>query len=322
MKTKLLIFTLLIFFLFGCESRDQANKEEENSSQSYPVDIGTSDYELTGFYGCGESKKDGDTVYLISSPEGLPAAAPCANNAPGIDWSKYSLLIAWSERCNADSEVVKKKFQQISENAYHLQLSVNPNLNLADSAAPLVLCILAPKLPESAQVVLSVILQGKENDEALQGQENGDTLKNSAQDFVNPYREAIIGKWKLIQSSTVYNFDTQHPEIVDCASDNITYDFLTSNQLEVSGGAPNDLAEGKHFYRYQKLNVGILSLPGPNLTVDGNNQLFCFARADDDIMTIRGEKITGRLVDETGLVVEQGVVATWTKTFIKLRSVQ
>jgi hypothetical protein len=143
-------------------------------------------------------------------------------------------------------------------------------------------------------------------------------LFNSELEFVNPYRETVVGQWKLIQIATVYNSDTQNPEIIDCSNDNIIYDFLTDNRLEVSGGLPDDLVEGEHFYHYQKPNVGILSLPAPNLTIDGDSRLFCTARADDDAMTVKGEKITGRIVDETGLVVEEGTVAAWTKTFAKL----
>ncbi|MDR0680526.1 MAG: META domain-containing protein [Dysgonamonadaceae bacterium] len=143
-------------------------------------------------------------------------------------------------------------------------------------------------------------------------------LFNSDPEFVNPYRETVVGKWKLIQIVTVYNSDTQNPEIIDYSNDNIIYDFLTDNRLEVSGGLPDDLAEGEYFYHYQKPNVGILSLPAPNLTIDGDNQLFCIAPADNDTMTVKGEKITGRVVGETGLIVEQGTVVAWTKTFAKL----
>jgi hypothetical protein len=122
-----------------------------------------------------------------------------------------------------------------------------------------------------------------------------------------------------MQISTINNSDTLDTEIIDCSSDSIIYDFFINNKLEVSGYIPDDLAEGEHFYQYQKLNVGQLSLPGPNLTIDNNdNLLFCITRADDDTMTIKGEKITGRVVDEAGLIVEQGTVVTWSKTFIKL----
>ncbi|MDR0733436.1 MAG: hypothetical protein LBF08_05185 [Dysgonamonadaceae bacterium] len=134
----------------------------------------------------------------------------------------------------------------------------------------------------------------------------------------NPYREIVIGKWKLIQISTVHNSDTQNPEIIDCSSDNIIYDFLKNNQLKVSGYMQDDLADGEHFYQYQQPNVGLLALPGPNLTIGSDNQLFCLALADEDTMTIKGEKITGQVVDETGLIVKQGTVVSWIKTFIKL----
>jgi hypothetical protein len=48
-------------------------------------------------------------------------------------------------------------------------------------------------------------------------------LFNPEPEFVNPYRETVVGKWKLIQISTVYDSGAHNPEIIDCSSDNIIY---------------------------------------------------------------------------------------------------
>jgi hypothetical protein len=135
--------------------------------------------------------------------------------------------------------------------------------------------------------------------------------------YNNLYKETIVGKWKLVRISTVYDFDSENPEIVDYSKDNIIYDFHTSNKLIVSGYVSDDLSEGEHSYRYQKLNVGPLSFPGPNLTIDNDSTLFCTSRADDDKMIISGEKITGRVVDKTGLIVKQGKIIAWSKSLVK-----
>jgi hypothetical protein len=148
---------------------------------------------------------------------------------------------------------------------------------------------------------------------------NDENKEPGTDDFVNPYRETIIGKWKLLQFSTLFSDKTLTSEIIDGSSYDITYDFQTNGKLEISGTIPDDLAEGEYSYFYQIPNVGPLALPGENLTIGDDNLSYCFARTDNDTMIVKGEKITGRIVDEeTGVIVEQGTVTAWTKTFIKL----
>jgi hypothetical protein len=133
------------------------------------------------------------------------------------------------------------------------------------------------------------------------------------EEFENPYRDNIIGTWKLVEISTILN--DHNPDTIDYSKNNIIYDFRSDGVLIITGHVNNDLLEGEHLFSYQKPNVCPTCLPGPNLQIDNRNAFFCLSFLKDKKMTISGEEITGQVVDKTGLIIEQGNVLKWYKTF-------
>ncbi|GHV08104.1 hypothetical protein FACS1894160_1830 [Bacteroidia bacterium] len=132
----------------------------------------------------------------------------------------------------------------------------------------------------------------------------------------NLYADNIIGRWKLTEMTTIYNYDNQNVNIINYSNDNIVYDFHADKKLIVTGLIPDDLSEGEHYYQYQIPNVCPTCLPGPNLIIGDNDRIYCFIKENE--MTINAEKIVGQVVDETGLIVEQGESVRKSKTFVKL----
>jgi hypothetical protein len=135
-------------------------------------------------------------------------------------------------------------------------------------------------------------------------------LFNSDPEFVNPYRETIVGFWKL--QNAVYNYDNEREESVEFNDNPVVYEFTDKNKLIVTGSEsilPDNISipAGEHDYTYQKPNVGIPALPAPNFRIDQGEPLFCLALANDNIMTQGGEKFDS----------QSGKIFRWNKTFIK-----
>jgi hypothetical protein len=126
----------------------------------------------------------------------------------------------------------------------------------------------------------------------------------------NPYRETIVGFWKL--QNVDYNYDNEREESVEFNDSPVVYEFTDKNKLIVTGSEtilPDNIvtAEGEHSYEYHKLYVGILALPGPNFSIDQGEPLFCLALENDHTMSLGGEKLDR----------QSGKVFRWDKTFIK-----
>jgi hypothetical protein len=132
------------------------------------------------------------------------------------------------------------------------------------------------------------------------------------EEFENPFRDNITGTWKLLYNIT--DGDT-----LDCSTRQIIYDFHAEGKLIVSGNLPNDLSEGEHTYVYRQLYVCPTCFPGPNMQIDNENRLFCEALLKDEKMIISGERVTGRVTDGNGLIIEQGTALIWRKIFVKLK---
>ena len=140
--------------------------------------------------------------------------------------------------------------------------------------------------------------------------------KDEAEEFENPYRDNIDGTWKLVEIRSQLN--DHEPETVDYSENNIIYDFR-SDVLIITGYVNDDLPEGEHLFSYQKPNVCPTCLPAPNLQIDDRRAVFCLSFKKDKKMTVSGEEITGQVVDETGLIIEQGNVLKRYKTFVQLK---
>ena len=135
--------------------------------------------------------------------------------------------------------------------------------------------------------------------------------------YKNPFRDDIIGKWKLVKSSI--STSSQKSEIIDYSEDNIIYDFQANNKLVVSGVITIDtlplfecFKEGEHFYKYQKWSDPP-SDPGTNLYMDtsvyNKKSFFCNARKDEQTMTIF----------TNGSVVINGEWYSWSKEFVIIK---
>jgi hypothetical protein len=134
----------------------------------------------------------------------------------------------------------------------------------------------------------------------------------------SPYRENIIGQWKLTEMDIMYNNDYQNVNVFDYSNNTIIYDFRADNNLTVAGYIPEDISEGEYFYRYEQPNVCPSCLPGPNLYINNNDPVFCLSLTKENKMNIREEKVTGQVIDENGLVIETGEIIRTTKIFVKL----
>jgi hypothetical protein len=129
-------------------------------------------------------------------------------------------------------------------------------------------------------------------------------------EFVNTYRETIVGFWKL--QNAVYSYDYEEEVSVEFNDNPVVYEFTDKNKLIVTGSEsvlPDDISiqAGEHDYEYQKPDVGILALPAPNFRIDQGEPFFCLAFSIDSIMTQGGEKFDSR----------SGKIFRWNKTFIK-----
>ena len=107
----------------------------------------------------------------------------------------------------------------------------------------------------------------------------------------NPYRDNIIGKWKLMyflsREEADWIFDT-----VDYSNENIIYEFRSNNKLIITGYVENDFSQGEHYYSYQQLIECPTCDPGENMTIDDNNSLYCFAKKASNEMSIGGYEVT------------------------------
>jgi hypothetical protein len=126
----------------------------------------------------------------------------------------------------------------------------------------------------------------------------------------NPYRETIVGFWKL--QNVDYNYDNEEKRSVEFNDSPVVYEFTDKNKLIVTGSEtilPDNIviAEREHDYEYQKLDVGILALPAPNFRIDQEEPLFCLALENDHIMSLGGEKLDR----------QSGKIFRWEKIFIK-----
>ena len=116
------------------------------------------------------------------------------------------------------------------------------------------------------------------------------------EEYKNPYRDNIIGQWKLINAWS--NVDYSQLDTTDYSEENIIFDFQENNKLVVKGNIPDalfvfdDFQGGEHFYEYQKLNVCPTCKPGPNLFIDQpklgsfERNYFCFALLSEKNMNI------------------------------------
>jgi hypothetical protein len=182
-----------------------------------------------------------------------------------IDFNKYSLIVASGEIAGGIFNITKQIIR-VSDYEYELNLDIESDLT-AIAGQKWTVSILTPKLSDKINIKVNV---------------------NLHREYESLYRENIIGKWKLIEITTTYNYDYQNREIINYSKENIIYDFQTDNKLIITGIIPNDLSEGEHAYEYKKPNVDPLALPGPNLSID-DFHFYCEALVQKDTIGIGGD---------------------------------
>jgi hypothetical protein len=119
----------------------------------------------------------------------------------------------------------------------------------------------------------------------------------------NPFRENIIGQWKLNKIS--FMVDGQEYIITDYSEENIVFDFQEKNKLVVYGSISNDLGlfddfqEGERFYSYVRYDVDPLSCVGPNFSIYYNEleygkddiNYYCYSQSDGESLYINTMQI-------------------------------
>jgi hypothetical protein len=291
MKKNIRLFILFVFCMlfYNCaqDAVVKGDKEQEDNVTTYSV-VATVDFTLP--QGCcwNYSFPDGKSsgISVINSQEELSGYLSCGKALSSVDFDKYSLLLAYG---NTVSNVHTLIYQlvQVSENEFRLDVEIQ--LGTEAWPAGWTITALIPKIPQNTTIRLNEV------------------------QYEYPYRDNITGTWKLLHSIT-------GDDTLDCSTRQIIYDFHADGKFVISGNMPNDLLEGEHTYVYWQPNVCPLCLPGLyNMQIDNEDLIFCEAPVKDEKMTISGERVTGRVIDENGLIIEQGAVLRWRKTFIKLK---
>jgi hypothetical protein len=118
--------------------------------------------------------------------------------------------------------------------------------------------------------------------------------KEKEEELKNPFRDNIIGQWKLVEVSVYKNIELL--ETTDYSNENIIFDFQKNNKLVVRRNIPDvlvvvdDCPEGEYFYEYHRPNVCPSCKPGPSLFIDnpelGERYYFCFPLLSEETMAI------------------------------------
>jgi hypothetical protein len=165
---------------------DFANKRliwEINERTTYPKEIETTNFPLSR-YDCW-ANLDFNTVHVINSEQELGRYFTCKIYVD-IDFANYSLLALNVKHCNIDSKVEKLSFQQLSADEFLFSVDVIPSLTA--NAAPLIVSVLVPKLPENATVELVVNIEK----DTLKGEWNWINTYTAKQGIIeNEYKSVI-----------------------------------------------------------------------------------------------------------------------------------
>jgi hypothetical protein len=237
---------LFFIVLFSCKNSSQLDDETDNSSsKSYPVALKVNDYNVPA--GCNENKMEADTLYVINSQDELLSWVPCAGVISNIDWEKETLLITWDRRCNADSKVVEKKFEETAENVFLFQVKVQPSLTA--NAAPLIIYTIVPKLPKNVEVGFSIDLQGLENNTVAHLQNTSWKLVGFVNEtdstFKSPEPASDDSYWIIFNDDDTFQGKSSTNEITGNYTINSE---LSSLQITKLGGTKiNELQDGNLF---------------------------------------------------------------------------
>jgi hypothetical protein len=126
----------------------------ENKDQTYPVDVEIQDFSFRGT-SCYWLLSAPNEIKLINTQEIFLTLISCReDDAPVIDFDKYSLLYFYDNTCNINSRISKQLLQQTSANEYTLYLDIWPSYTAV--AIPLIISLLTEKLPPNAIVTIDI----------------------------------------------------------------------------------------------------------------------------------------------------------------------
>jgi hypothetical protein len=283
----------MLFYNCAQDAVVKGDKEQEDNETIYSV-VATVDFTLPQGCRWNYSLPDGKSsgISVINSQEELSGYLSCGETLSPVDFNKYSLLLAYGDTAS-NVHTLTYQLVQVSENEFRLDAEIQ--LGTEAWPAGWTIAALIPKIPQNTTIRLNEVQN-----------------PGNPGEYENPYRDNITGTWELLYNIT--DGDT-----LDCSTRQIIYDFHAEGKFIVSGNLPNDLSEGEHTYVYRQPNVCPTCLPGPNMQIDNENRLFCEAPLKDEKMIISGERVTGRVIDGNGLIIEQGTALIWKKTFVKLK---
>ena len=286
LKRNAWLFVSLLFgimSLFGCTQSAVVDDGVDNDGA--PVTYATIETvdvaPPTGYrwiYTVPEGKSSGLTV--INSQEELAAHLLCNDGMPSIDFTQYTLLLAYGDTL-FNVHTLTYKLLQVKEDEYRLDVTIE----LGTEAWPegWTISVLIPKIPQNTTVQLNEVRN-----------------QGNSGEYENPYMDEITGAWKL----TIYTgLDT-----LDLQRKNIIYDFGIDGILTITGSLPDDLPDGEYTYEYKKPTVCGTCMPVPNLRIGDDNELFCDAFLQTETLIISGQKT------------EQGKTVYWNKYFVKAES--
>jgi len=97
------------------------------------------------------------------------------------------------------------------------------------------------------------------------------------EEFEDPYKDDILGKWKLESASYMYSSPPH-----DFYENNVIYDFQKNNKLIITSFMSGRLQTIEHSYKYIKTDIRLTGWPAPgdlplnnNLLIDGTYYFLC-----------------------------------------------
>ena len=168
-----------------------------------------------------------DSLYVINSMQELLAFITCdgGETPPAIDFTKYTLLLAHGITDNGNISVVSKSLMQVSADCYNLSVEININ----DTAEPQTwhIAVLAPKLPQNANVTLSKIAEDCER-----------------RMYVDDYPLVNLPvDWKNLVTDTFYSVNSDEEMLTFFGNIPTPIDFSKYTLLFALGNLPTQLDE-------------------------------------------------------------------------------
>ena len=287
-KTIWMLFPMAlgIFLLFHCTNHaivdDENEKRNENGGDNLPLTYSAIETipfvlpsECSWVYTIPEGKSSG--LSIINSQEDLLKHILCGETSASVDFDNYSLLLAYGDTLS-NVHILTHQLVQVAENEY--LLNVYMQMGPETWTEGWIVSILISKIPQNTIIKL--------NEVRNQGNPEEDE---------NPYMDDIAGTWKLLLL-------TQETDSLECSDKNVIYEFREDGKLIVTGS--DDLTEGEHTYEYKKLNVCQNCPTIPNMRIDDDGELFCYANLQIQRMVISGQKT------------ENGRTEIWNKEFVKV----